>query len=150
MINHLGASRLGVWMIKHLAAPIQRWLYRLTSGKLIGWGWRNRNILLLTTIGRRTGKERTTPVFFLQDGDHVILCNVNPGFERPNPWVLNLHAQPLAKIQIAQEHLVCQAREANEDELLHYWPQLLKIWPAYEDHFRRSGERTVFILSVVT
>ncbi len=149
MINRLGATRFGVWMIKHLAAPLQRWLYRLTSGKVIGWGHRNRNILLLTTIGRRTGKERTTPVFFLQDGDHFILCNVNPGFEQTNPWVLNLRAHPLAKIQIGQKHLVCQAREANQAEVFHYWPQLLKLWPAYADHFRRSGQRTIFILSAV-
>jgi deazaflavin-dependent oxidoreductase (nitroreductase family) len=50
----------------------------------------------LTTTGRRTGKARTVPLLYLRDGNRVVICNVNPGFERPNPWVLNLRAQPRA------------------------------------------------------
>lgn len=42
-------------------------------------------ILLLTTKGRRTGKERTTPIFYLREGERLVICNVNPGFERTNP-----------------------------------------------------------------
>jgi len=39
-------------------------------------------------------------VFSLRDGDHLVVCNVNPGFERPNPWILNLRAEPRARVQV--------------------------------------------------
>ena len=61
--RRLGATQLGVWMIKHLISPLHRRIYRLTGGR---WGSMGRSIgpiLLLTTIGRRTGKEHTTPLF---------------------------------------------------------------------------------------
>ncbi|HYH02642.1 MAG TPA: nitroreductase/quinone reductase family protein, partial [Bacillota bacterium] len=128
MWNRFGATPLGVWMIKNLASPFQRWLYQFTAGKAFQRG-RSRNILLLTTKGRRTGKDRITPVYYLQDGNRFVVCNVNPGFERTNPWVLNLRAYPIAELQIGKTHYICHAREANAEELHRYWPQLLKIWP---------------------
>ncbi len=146
MISRFGSTRLGVWMIKHILSPSQRWLYQLTAGKIFRWGTKNRHVLLLTTQGRRTGKERTTPVFFLRDGDRVVICNVNPGFEHTNPWVLNLRANSLVKVQIGSDIQTYCAREVMGEELDFYWPQLLQIWPAYQDHFSRSGQRAVFVL----
>jgi deazaflavin-dependent oxidoreductase (nitroreductase family) len=146
MINRLGSTRLGVWTIKHIISPSQRWFYQLTAGKYFRCGTKNRQILLLTTQGRRTGKERTTPIFFLRDGDRLVICNVNPGYEHTNPWVLNLRANPLVKVQICSDIQVYHAREIMGDELDCYWPRLVQIWPAYQDHFSKSGQRAVFIL----
>jgi hypothetical protein len=119
MFNWFGATRLGVWTIKHLVTPLDRWLYRRTGGNFLSTGKPAGPILLLTTTGRRSGLPRTTPVFYLRDGDRLIICNTNPGFERTNHWVLN------------------------------YWPLLTCVWPAYQGHYDRSGRRTVFILQEV-
>jgi deazaflavin-dependent oxidoreductase (nitroreductase family) len=102
--------------------------------------------LLLTTTGRRTGKEHTTPVYYLRDGSRLVLCNVNPGFEHPNPWTLNLRANPLARVQIGSERSIYQAREASETEVERYWPQLVQVWSAYETFYQRSGQRAIFLL----
>jgi F420H(2)-dependent quinone reductase len=143
MIERFGSTRLGVWTIKHLVSPLQRWFYQRTGGKL----FRSRdNVLLLTTLGRRSGKERTTPVFFIRDGDRIVICNVNPGFERTNPWVLNLRANSLATLQIGSEVLSWRSREANKEEIDYYWPMLLKVWPAYQVHYLKSQQRSIFIL----
>ena len=90
LVTWFGGTPVGVWTIKHLVSPLDRRLYRRTAGRLVTPGHPHGPIVLLTTIGRRTGKERTTPVFHLQDGERVILCNVTPGGERANPWPLNL------------------------------------------------------------
>lgn len=79
--NSFGASQPAVWTIKNVVAPVHRWIYRRTGGRVL-----NRNILLLTTQGRKTGKPRTTPVFFLRDSERLVICNVKPGSERTNPW----------------------------------------------------------------
>ena len=146
VLRRLGATRLGVWLIKHVISPLDRRLYQRTGGQRVTLGKPLGPLLLLTTTGRRTGKEHTTPVYYLRDGDRLVLCNVNPGFEHPNPWTLNLLAKPLARVQIGSERSICQAREASEAEVEHYWPQLVQVWPAYETFYRRSGRRLIFLL----
>jgi deazaflavin-dependent oxidoreductase (nitroreductase family) len=146
MARTVGAGGTSVWAIKHVVAPVQRWAYRATGGRAFRWGRRSRQILLLTTTGRKTGRARTTPVFFLRDGDRFVVCNVNPGFERTNPWVLNLRASPLASVQVGPDVVSCHAREVHGAELENYWPPLIAIWPPYQEHYRRSGERAVFVL----
>ncbi|NWF64842.1 MAG: nitroreductase family deazaflavin-dependent oxidoreductase [Chloroflexi bacterium] len=145
-MKRLGATPLGVWVIKHVAAPIQRFFYRASGGRLFTSTGAGREVLLLTTKGRRTGKDRTIPLYYLRDGHRIILCNVNPGFERVNPWVINLRAHPTAKLQIGAEIVEYQAREATEMEIALYWPQLVRIWPAYQSHFEKSRQRAIFVL----
>lgn len=74
-----------MWFIKHLVLPLDRRIYRLSGGRLASTGRSAARVLLPTTGGRRTGKERTNPIFYLRDGERLVVCNANPGFERPNP-----------------------------------------------------------------
>jgi F420H(2)-dependent quinone reductase len=92
--NWFGGTPVGVWAIKHLISPLDRRLYRRTGGRLVTPGHPPGPIVLLTTIGRRTGNQHTTPVFHLQDWERIILCNVTPHGEGANPWPLNLRAHP--------------------------------------------------------
>lgn len=146
MIKRIGATPVGVWGIKHLVSPFQRWVYRTTGGSRLLMGATQDKVLLLTTRGRISGKERTTPVFYLRDSNRLVICNVNPGFERTNPWVLNLRAYPVVRAQVGRDIAEYQAREANQAEMERYWPLLVALWPAYQAHFERSGQRAVFIL----
>ncbi len=111
-----------MWIIKHLVSPLDRRIYRLSSGRLLSTGRPLGPILLLTTMGRRTRKEHTTPLFYLRDDERLIVCNVNPGFEHPNPWTLNLRAHPLVQVQIGAEVGTYEAREATEEEIGRYCP----------------------------
>jgi deazaflavin-dependent oxidoreductase (nitroreductase family) len=79
----------------------------------------------------------------------LIVCNVNPGFERPNPWPLNLRANAVARVQAGSERATYHARGATEEEAKRYWPRLVRIWPAYQGRFDRSGQRSLFILELV-
>lgn len=146
MIGRIGSTPIGVWTIKHLVSPLHRWIYRSTGGRLSSLGISQDKILLLTTRGRHSGRDRTTPVFYLRSGDRLVVCNVNPGFEHTNPWVLNLRAHPIAKVQIGREVAEYHAREVTDAEMEQYWPHLLELWPAYKAHFERSGQRAVFVL----
>jgi deazaflavin-dependent oxidoreductase (nitroreductase family) len=146
LVERLGATRAGVWMIKHVVAPLDRAAYRLSGGKRTLSRGRGGAVILLTTIGRKSGQPRTTPVFHLRDGERIVICNVNPGFEKTNPWVLNLRAHPVARVHIGGLARDYAAREATREELDRYWPQLVALWPAYQAHFDRSGERAVFVL----
>ncbi len=149
ILRRLGATRIGVWVIKHVVSPLDRWLYQRTGGRRVSTGQPLGPLLLLTTTGRRSGRAHTIPVYYLRDGDRLVLCNVNPGFERPNPWTLNLRANPVARVQVGPVSGLYQAREASEAEVDRYWPQLVQIWPAYQALYDRSGQRLVFVLEPI-
>jgi deazaflavin-dependent oxidoreductase (nitroreductase family) len=142
-----GQTQVGVWFIGHVVSPLQRWLYRWTGGRVSLLG--RAPSLLLTTTGRRSGKARTVPLFYVRDGDWLVVCNVNPGFERPNPWTLNIRAQPLVFVDVRGQRLLFRGRDATADEIDRYWPSLVGIWPAYRTFFEKGGSRSIFVLEPV-
>lgn len=140
----VGGTRPGVLFIGRVVSPLQRRLLRATGGRLSLTG--RAPVLLLTTRGRRTGKPRTVPLLFVRDGDLLVVCNVNPGFERPNPWTLNVRADPRVRVEIGRDAFQATAHEASEAEVQRYWPQLTRVWPAYGTFFDQGGRRSVFVL----
>src|SRR5260370_33676791 len=70
-------------------------LYRLTGGA-IGGGMADQSFLILTTVGRKSGKERDTPLFYFIDGDRFIIIGSNGGAPKHPIWWLNLQANPRA------------------------------------------------------
>jgi len=147
MEKQIGAGAVSVWAIKHLISPLQRWIYRTTGGRLFSRIGPGREVLLLTTKGHRSGKDRTVPLFYLRERDAIVVCNVRPAHESgTNPWVLNLRSHPFALLQIGSEAAQYHAREATPDELERLWPRLIALWPAYQAHHEQGGRRNVFIL----
>lgn len=147
LAQSIGATRLGVLVIGRVVSPLQRRLYRVSRGRLSLTG--RAPVLLLTTIGRRSGAPRTVPVFYLRDGTRLVICNVNPGFELPNPWTLNLRATPAARVELGGAAFEVMGRPATEEEVDRYWPDLTRLWPAYQAFYERGGTRSVFILEPV-
>jgi deazaflavin-dependent oxidoreductase (nitroreductase family) len=143
-VRRAGSTRLGVMTIGRVFSPVQRRLYRMTGGRVSLTG--GAPVLLLTTTGRRSGLPRTVPLLYLRDGDRLVICNVNPGFERPNPWTLNLRAEPRAQVQVGAVTFAANSREATSEELDLYWPRLTQMWPAYKTFYEDGGKRSVFIL----
>jgi F420H(2)-dependent quinone reductase len=142
-VQRLGGTRLGVWAIKHVVAPLQLSVHRYTCGRLSLRG--RAPVLLLTTSGRRTGKLRTVPVFYLRDGDRYVVCNVRPPHERTNPWVLNVLANPRVRLTLHGETVDGQARRADESEVDRYWPTLVRLWPAYRSFREAGGDLSIFV-----
>jgi deazaflavin-dependent oxidoreductase (nitroreductase family) len=146
VLARLGGTRFGVWTVRHVFSPLDRWFYRRTGGRRTSTGRPIGPILLLTHTGRRSGREHTTPVFYLRDGARLVICNVHPHYERANPWTLNIRAQPLVRAQVGREMGTYHAREATEAEVERYWPSLVAIWPPYQTHLDGGGTRSVFVL----
>jgi deazaflavin-dependent oxidoreductase (nitroreductase family) len=143
--QRIGSTRFGVLLIGRLISPLHRWLYRTTKGRVSLTG--RAPVLLLTTIGRRTGRRRTVPLFYVRDGALLVVCNVNPGLERPNPWTMNLLANERASVELRGTTLSVDARLAEIEEIDRYWPQLVALWPAYERFYEQGGKRTLFVLT---
>ena len=98
-------------------------LYRLTRGRLLG-GVGGQPVLLLETVGRRTGRARTTPVQYLADGATFVVVAANGGAPRPPAWWLNLCADPRAHVQVGTDSVGVGARTAAGEERADLWRRL--------------------------
>src|SRR5262249_9754862 len=70
-------------------------VYRLLGGRLVG-----RNMLILTTVGRKSGRVRSTPLFFVRDGADYVVVASNGGEDRHPGWWHNIRSDPNVTIQV--------------------------------------------------
>jgi deazaflavin-dependent oxidoreductase (nitroreductase family) len=128
-----------------VAPPLDRALYRRFGGRTLGAG---PPTLLLTTIGRRSGRQRTVPLLYVRNRERLVVAASNWGRECHPEWSENLLADPRAWVRVGDEASERRARLAGtqEKERL-WWPLLVKMWPAYVAYEVRSGRDTrVFVL----
>jgi deazaflavin-dependent oxidoreductase (nitroreductase family) len=109
------------------------WIYRLSNGKL-GGTMQNAPVALLTTIGRKTGQARVSPLLYLREGNRVILGASRAGSDKHPLWYLNLKTNPEVSVQIKGEVLQLHARDATAEERTQYWPKLVAMYPTFEDY----------------
>lgn len=137
------------WFI-HVAWRVHRALYKLSGGRFLwttankrGWG-----AARLTTIGRRSGQERSVIVGYLEDGPDLVVLAMN-GWDAPEPaWWLNLQAHPDVVVELAGGvRREVRARAAVGDERERLWQRWREVhadldgWAA-----RRHRDTAVVIL----
>jgi deazaflavin-dependent oxidoreductase (nitroreductase family) len=107
--------------------------YKVSGGR-VGGSVGKAPVALLTTIGRKTGEPRVSPLIFLRDGQRVIVVASRGGSDKHPMWYLNLRANPKVQIQIKDEVLARTARLATADECAQYWPKLTAMYPSFDDY----------------
>ncbi len=109
-------------------------IYIATNGRL-GARLAGLPMLLLTTVGRRSGERRITPLPYLIDGSAWVTVGSNGGASRDPAWWLNLQTESRAKIQLLDRLHAVTARLATGDERAELWPKLERLnpnWARYE------------------
>ena len=106
----------------------------------------NSPVLLLLTAGRKTGKERTTPLLYLEDGVNYATVASNGGTRDDPAWWLNLKANPEAAVEIGDRRLRVRAEEIEGDEKRRLWERLVEMYPPYESYQRRTEREIPVIL----
>lgn len=115
-------------------------VYRLTGGFLGGtWrvmaGWKKPvPVCLLTTIGKKSGAPRTTPLLCLLDGDRVVLVASQGGMPKNPLWYGNLLAQPEVTVQVMRDVRKYRARTADPAERAVLWPKLVELYADFETY----------------
>jgi F420H(2)-dependent quinone reductase len=111
-------------------------LYRWTGGKR-GGKMRGVPILLLATHGRKSGKERTTPLMYTRDGDNLVLIASVGGAPHSPGWYWNLQAQD-AEVQIGDERRRVRARVAEGEERERLWAEMVALYPGYAEYQKKT------------
>jgi F420H(2)-dependent quinone reductase len=122
-------------------------VYRLTRGRVLGTVG-GQPVLLLQTTGRHSGRARTTPVQYVRDGGSFVVVASNAGAPRPPAWLLNLRAEPHARVQLGSQLLDVTAREVGDDEYAALWQRLTAANRHLDTAARKAGRRLpILVLS---
>ena len=112
--------------------------YRETGGE-VGHVWREGStVLLLTTVGRRSGEPRTTPLIYAEDGDRYVIVASKGGAPDHPGWFRNLEKTPEVELQVRDEVFPARARTASGEERERLWRKANVVWPHYDEYARKT------------
>ena len=121
-------------------------LYRWSGGR-IGARMANLPVLLLETVGRRSGQPRLNALTYLPwSGDRYVVIASVLGEPRHPAWYLNLEARPEVAIQVGARRIAVRAREAEGEEREAIWNALVAQSPDYEQYRERTGRRIPLVV----
>jgi len=127
-------------------SPLGVWVMRRSKG---GMGARFKvDALVLTTVGRRSGRTRSVVLQFFPDGDSIVVTAANDGGATHPAWYLNLKATPEAQVEVNGRKLDVCAEELRSDEATGWWARIVARAPDYE-RYARATERTIPVIRLV-
>lgn len=132
----IGTRLLRFWMAAHVL------VYRLSRGRLLNIG---DHIILLSTLGRRSGQLRTAPLYSVRDGDSYVVIGSYGGGETHPAWYHNVQSRPRALVADRGRTLLVRAESVTGAEYDRLWGLLCAANPAYE----RYRGRTARVLPIV-
>jgi deazaflavin-dependent oxidoreductase (nitroreductase family) len=115
-------------------------VYRLTGGK-VGGRIGKLPVLLLTTIGRKSGRPRTQPLAYTRVGDGYAVIASKGGAAQHPLWYLNLRANPLAEVTVGRDTRKVRARDAEGEERERLWRALADLYPGYDRYAQKTSRR---------
>ncbi len=108
-------------------------LYRLFRG-----GAFRGKTLLLETRGRKTGKSRTTPLYYVRDGDAYAVIGSYGGSPTMPAWYLNITAEPEVQVEVGSRRFHARAEVVGEADRARLWPLFTKLYSGYQGYVQRT------------
>jgi deazaflavin-dependent oxidoreductase (nitroreductase family) len=102
--------------------------------------------LLLTTVGRKSGRILTLPLIFGQSGPDYVVVGSKGGAPTHPAWYLNLQANPDVQVQVKADKFKAHARTANAEERATLWPQMVEIYSPYADYQKKTDRQIPLIV----
>ena len=139
-----------------ILAPTTDWVadhvhrYVATDGEDGGTWRKGTSILLLITRGRKSGSLRRMPLIFGRDGESYVVVASKGGTPNHPDWYLNLMADPNVSVQVMDEVMPAVARTATAEERERLWPEMVAIWPDYEEYQQRTDREIPIVLLTPT
>ncbi len=137
-------EKVGSTLIK-LMSVLNTWVYRISSGRIGGKFLGGAPVLLLTTIGRKSGKPRTAPLLYLRDGEKIVIVGSKGGMSHHPLWYRNVEANPDVEVEIGSERRKMLAQRATDEEKAAVWPKLVAMYRDFDDYQART-ERNIPVI----
>ncbi|GFG69395.1 nitroreductase family deazaflavin-dependent oxidoreductase [Mycolicibacter senuensis] len=122
----------------------------MASGGTEGTEMKGKPVVLLTTVGAKTGKLRKTPLMRVEhDGHYAIVASLGGAPQNP-VWYHNVVKNPRVELQDGTVTGDYDAREVFGDEKAQWWERAVAAWPDYADYQKKTDrEIPVFVLTPV-
>lgn len=113
-------TRFHAWLLRRAGGSLRRsWLF--AAGQ---------PVISLTTVGRRSGKPRSTAVACFTEGEELVVAGMNLGRTNQPAWALNLIADPRAVITVRNMRIDVKARLTSDEERERLWNRWLELQPS--------------------
>jgi F420H(2)-dependent quinone reductase len=112
-------------------------MYRATGGRLFGRMGKN-PLLLLNTVGRKSGKKRANPLLYVVDGEDFVIIASKGGAPTHPAWYLNLVANPDTTVEVGDRELRISAEEVDGEEKVRLWRKMAEMYPTYDDYQKKT------------
>jgi deazaflavin-dependent oxidoreductase (nitroreductase family) len=121
------------------------------SGTTEGAEMKGKPIILLTTIGAKTGKIRKTPLMRVEhNGEYAVVASLGGAPKNP-VWYYNIKAHPRVELQDGPVTKDYEAREVVGDEKSAWWERAVAAWPDYAEYQTKTDRQIpVFVLTPVS
>jgi len=103
-----------------------------------GHDWQGTTALILTTTGRKTGEQRSTPLIYQEHDDAYLIVASKGGADEPPAWFLNIEEKPEITVQVKADRFSARARVAEAHEKPEMWKKMTAAWPAYDEYQQKT------------
>jgi deazaflavin-dependent oxidoreductase (nitroreductase family) len=111
--------------------------FRANAGKVGGY-FAGKTLLLLHTVGAKSGQERINPVAYVADGDRLVIIASKSGAPTNPDWYHNLLAHPQVTVEVGTEKFQVQAAVATEPERTRLYTKMVEMMPGFADYQRKT------------
>ncbi|ETW23473.1 nitroreductase family deazaflavin-dependent oxidoreductase [Mycobacterium gastri] len=134
-------SPVGTLFVLHVAPRIDKTLIPRTNGRLSSVGWDK--VGLLTSTGAKSGKPRTQPLTFLEDGDGLLAIGSNYGRANHPGWSANLLAHPECTVEFKGPPGRYRAELLTGDDRARAWAIATDFYAGYERYRTKCAPREI-------
>jgi F420H(2)-dependent quinone reductase len=122
----------------------------MSSGGTEGTELKGKAVILLTTVGAKTGKVRKTPLMRVEhNGEYAVVASLGGAPKNP-VWFYNIKAHPQVELQDGTANGEYEAREIFGDEKAAWWQRAVEAWPDYAEYQQKTDRQIpVFVLTPI-
>lgn len=118
--------------------------FRANAGN-VGGPFEGRSLLLLHTVGAKSGEERINPVACVKDGERLVIIASKGGAPTNPDWYYNILAHPLVTVETGKEQFQAQAEVVPEPERTRLFNKMIEMMPGFADY----QQKTTRVLPVI-
>jgi deazaflavin-dependent oxidoreductase (nitroreductase family) len=123
----------------------------MESGGTEGTELKGKPVILLTTLGAKSGKIRKTPLMRVENGGKYAVVASLGGAPKNPVWYYNIKAHPQVELQDGEVNNEYEAREVFDDEKAEWWERAVEAWPDYAEYQTKTDRQIpVFVLTPVS
>jgi deazaflavin-dependent oxidoreductase (nitroreductase family) len=120
--------------------------FRANDGK-VGGMFDGARMALITTTGAKSGRQVTSPLVYLPDGERIVLIASNGGADKHPSWYHNLRANPEFTVEIGTESYSAKAEFVTGDEREQLYDRMVAIMPGFAE-YRDKTSRVIPVVAV--